>query len=209
MKTLIAIPCMDTIPTRFMQSLLNLGFKGDCEIGLASGSLIYDARDQLAEKAVKEGFDRVLWLDSDMIFNPDIFARLSEHLDNGLGFVSGLYFKRKKPIGPVIYKKCQLGKDAQGRQIPIIEDYTDYPENRLFTIEACGFGGVMMNTDIIKRVMDQYGQPFFPVAGFGEDLAFCYRCKMLGIPLHCDSSIRLGHLALYEVNEETFLKGEF
>ena len=62
MRTLVAIPCMDMIPMKFMQSLLNLGFKGDCEIGLASGSLIYDARDQLAEKAVHEGFDRVLCL---------------------------------------------------------------------------------------------------------------------------------------------------
>ena len=61
MRTLVAIPCMDTIPTKFMECLLNLGFKGDCEIGLAFGSLIYDARDQLAEKAVNEGFDRVLW----------------------------------------------------------------------------------------------------------------------------------------------------
>ena len=148
MKTLVAIPCMDMIQTKFMQSLLNLGFKGDCEIGLASGSLIYDARDQLAEKAVHEGFDRVLWLDSDMTFKPDLFKRLSEHLDNGLGFVSGLYFKRKKPIGPVIYKTCELSKDDQGHQIPVIVNYTDYPTENLFTIEACGFGGVMMDTEI-------------------------------------------------------------
>lgn len=209
MRTLVAIPCMDTIPTKFMECLLNLGFKGDCEIGLASGSLIYDARDQLAEKAVNEGFDRVLWLDSDMTFKPDLFKRLSEHLDNGLGFVSGLYFKRKKPIGPVIYKTCELSKDDQGHQIPVIVDYTDYPTESLFTIEACGFGGVMMDTEVIRRVMNRYGKPFFPVAGFGEDLAFCYRCKMLGIPIYCDSLIKMGHLAQYEVTEETFLKGEF
>ena len=209
MKTLVAIPCMDMIPMKFMQSLLNLGFKGDCEIGLASGSLIYDARDQLAEKAVHEGFDRVLWLDSDMVFKPDLFGRLAQHLDNGLGFVSGLYFKRKKQIGPVIYKKCELANEDQGRQIPVIEDFTDYPADSLFTIEACGFGTVMMDTEVIRRVMDRYGKPFFPVAGFGEDLAFCYRCKMLGIPIYCDSSIKSGHLAQYEVTEETFLKGEF
>ena len=209
MKTLIAIPCLDMIPTTFMQSLLNLGFFGQCEIGLAAGSLVYDARNQLAEKAVNEGFDRVLWIDSDMTFSNDMFKKMQEHMDSGLEFVSGLYFKRKKPIGPVIYKTCKLETEEHGYQIPVVEDYTDYPEDSLFEVEACGFGAVMMQTSVIKRVIDKYGKPFFPVAGFGEDLAFCYRCKQLGIKMHCDSSIKLGHIASYVVSEETFRKGEF
>ena len=209
MKTLVAIPCLDMVHTKFVTSMLNLGFAGECELTLASGSLVYDARNYLAKKAVDEGFDRVLWLDSDMTFEPGLFMQLSKHLDEGKEFVSGLYFKRKKPIEPVIYKTCALGKDPEGRVIPVIESFTDYPVNSLFEIKACGFGVVMMQTSVIKRVMDKYGLPFFPAQGFGEDLVFCYRCRKTGITMYCDSSIKARHISYYEVGEETYQEGMF
>ena len=209
MKTLIAVPCMDMIPFGFMKSVINLSFYDQCEIGLAAGSLVYDARNQLAKKAVDEGFDRVLWLDSDMVFQPDLFKRLKERLDEGHDFVSGIYFSRKQPVHPVFYEECKITKNEAGQTIPMIEPFKDYPENDLFEIQACGFGGVMMNTSIIKAVNDKYGLPFYPILGFGEDLAFCYRLKQLGIKMMCDSSIKLGHLGTREITEETWRNGGF
>ena len=207
MKTMVAIPCMDMINTQFMQSVLNLGFFGECQLALASGSLVYDARNQLAEKAVDEGFDRVLWLDSDMTFQPDMFKRFHEDLDEGRDFVSGLYVKRKVPIEPVIYSKCEETKNEQGRNVPVIESYKDYPRDSIFDIQACGFGAVMMNTSVIKTVMDHYGLPFYPAGGFGEDLIFCYRARMQRIPIYCDSRIKCGHIGYYTFTEETYQKG--
>lgn len=209
MKTLVAIPCLDMIHTEFMKSALSLGYFGECEIALASGSLVYDARNNLSEKAVKEGFDRVLWLDSDMTFQPDMFKRFHDDLDAGHDFVSGLYFKRKAPIEPVIYSECEVTKDENGRTVPIIESYKEYPKDSIFDIKACGFGAVMMNTSVIKKVMDNYGLPFYPAAGFGEDLIFCYRCRMQGISIVCDSRIKCGHIGYYMVTEETYQKGGF
>lgn len=208
MKTLVGIPCLEMVHTQFMQSILNLRYPEHTEITIAAGSLVYDSRDTIAGKAVIEGFDQVVMLDSDMIFEPDSILRLQKHLDDGLDFVSGIYFKRKKPVEPVIYNKINLSQNEIG-YIPSIEPYLDYPKNQLFEIKACGFGLVMMKTEVIKKVQEKFGLPFFPVAGFGEDISFCYRMSVLGMKLYCDSSIKAQHIAYYPVTEDTWLKGEF
>jgi len=202
MKTLIAIPCMDMVNALFMKSLLAMEMEGEVEVSLAIGSLVYDARNQLAYKAVNNGFDRVLWLDSDMTFNRDLFKRLSARLDEGAEYVSGIYFSRKRPIEPVIYKT--VGMDGE---TPQAISYKDYPKDAIFEIEGSGFGGVMMTSDLIRRAAGSFGLPFSPITGFGEDLSFCLRVSRLGVPMFCDSSIKLGHIGHIEVNEKTYLKG--
>ncbi len=202
MKTLIAIPCMDMVNALFMKSLLTMQLEGTVEFSLAIGSLIYDARNQLGYKAVSGGFDRVLWLDSDMTFEPDMFKRLSARVDEGAEFVSGMYFTRKAPIQPVIYKTVGMEGNT-----PKAISFTDYPRDSIFEVAGAGFGAVMMTADLIRRVADKFGLPFSPVVGFGEDLSFCLRVTELGIPMFCDSSIKLGHIGHIEIDEKTYLKG--
>ena len=55
MKTLIAIPCMDTIEADFVESLLNLRPVGEVEIKLLKASLVYDARNQITRYAMDKG----------------------------------------------------------------------------------------------------------------------------------------------------------
>ena len=105
MKTLIAIPCMDMVHTVFMKALLGLQRVEQIQFGLSCSSLVYDSRNNLAKQACTENFDRVLWLDSDMDFDPDLLKRLSKDMDEGRDFVSGIYFKRKAPVSPVIYNE--------------------------------------------------------------------------------------------------------
>ena len=73
MKTMIAIPCMDTVTSRFAASLMALKQVGDpCIKYFGMNSLIYDTRNQIAKMAIEEGCDRVLWLDIDTIVMKDI-----------------------------------------------------------------------------------------------------------------------------------------
>ena len=73
----------------------------------------------------------------------------------------------------------------------------------LFEIAGSGFGAVMMTTDLIRRCG---GQPFFPVAGFGEDFSFCLRAREAGAKLYCDGRIKLDHIGVSAYNEALFLK---
>lgn len=205
MKTLVAIPCMDMVPTRFLFSCLNLRTDENVEFSLTESSLVYDSRNQLSKKAIEEGFERILWLDSDMVFKPDLFERLSERLDAGYQMVSGLYFKRKKPICPVLYKECGA-YEKDGKHTVYATTYDDYPKDSLFEIAACGFGGVMMTTELVKQVADQFGLPFSPILGFGEDLSFCCKVARLGIKMLCDSAVKLGHVGYKTFDESDYLR---
>lgn len=207
MRTFIAIPCMDMVHTAFMKSVIGLDRVGEVRFGIACSSLIYDARNTLAKQAVTEGYDRVLWLDSDMDFDPDLLKRLSEDMDEGRDLVSGLYFKRKAPVKPVIYKELGYYK-SEDEITPIAVPFEDYPRDSLFTIAGCGFGGVLCSTELIQKVGDKFGLPFSPIMGFGEDLSFCSRCTQLGVELWCDSRVKMGHVGLGTITEATYLSME-
>ena len=203
-KILIAIPCMDMVHTDFMISLNNLQRIGATSCAVTKSSLVYSARNSLVKQAIEKGYDRILWLDSDMAFDSDLLAKLSAHIDNGCEYVSGLYFKRTYPTEPVLYKSIEQRQAEDGLSTDALV-YADYPKDQLFEVAATGFGAVMMTTDLAKRVYDEYGLPFSPTLGLGEDLSFCLRAKSVGAKLYCDSSIKLKHIGLTSFDEITYL----
>lgn len=200
MRTMIAVPCMDMVHTLFFASFVAMNKPEGTEVAIASCSLIYEARHTLAKKAMDDGFDRVMWLDSDMVFEPDLMNRLSADLDQGLDFVSAVYFSRKNPISPIVYEICHPTKLKNGDLYPTVKSFREIPEE-LFEIEGCGFGAVMMTTDLIRRAGPL---PFYPTDKYGEDLSFCRKVRETGAKLYCDGRIRLGHIGTSIINEQTW-----
>lgn len=205
MKTMIAIPCMDMVHTGFMRALISMDRPGSTMFGIVQSSLVYDARNTLAKRAITEKCDRILWLDSDMDFDPDFMKRLSADMDEGKEFVAGLYFKRKAPVQPVIYKEVGYWKGEDGTVTPIALPYEDYPRDSLFQIKGAGFGGVMHSVDLLTRVVDKFGLPFAPILGFGEDLSFCKRIEEIGGEMWCDSRAKMGHIGMGTITEDLYL----
>ena len=211
MKTLIAVPCMDYLEADFVECLTNLliAYKGgEVDVKYLKASLVYDARNQLVKYArEKGGYDYVLWLDSDMTFEPDLLEKLLEDIE-GRQAVTGLCFGRRPPFNPCIYK--ELDVKTEGKLItPYRTIYDDYPRDSVFEVEACGFACVLMRMDMLEA-MGIYGVPFFPVAGLGEDLTFCWRARKLDIKFHCDSRLKIGHIMRVSVDEafrDTVLRG--
>lgn len=206
MKTLIAIPCMESIPTVTVKSLLALQHDENIEISFTMNSLIYDARNLMARKACENGFDRIMWIDSDMVFEPDLYERLSARINEGYEFVTGLYFSRRMPIIPIIYKGVTC-EEKDGKYYPHAIEYDNYPKDAIFKVEGCGFGGCMMTTKMVLDIAEKFGLPFSPILGFSEDLSFCERAKQAGHEIYCDSSIKLGHRSYCVIQEEDYLKG--
>jgi len=194
MTTMIAVPCMDMVHSEFFQCSVFMEDAGEVRWAVCRNTLIYEARNDLAALALEEGFDRVLWLDSDMSFPPSLLRRLSTHLDQGREMVTGLYFTRKDPILPVIYRELNS----------LAVSYTDYERDALFPVAACGFGAVLMTADLIRAVAEKYPRPFQPEDGFGEDLSFCRHVGQIGKTIWCDASIRLGHIGTAVFDEEAW-----
>lgn len=201
MKTLIAIPCMDMIHTGFARSLLSMDKPGEVVCVLVQNTLIYNARNLIAQKAIEEGFDRVLWLDSDMVIPEDAMTILSDDMDKGMDFVSGLYFKRKPPYTPVIYNDVDWKVNDDGTVEVKAVPFEDYLKNQIFLIDGSGFGCCMTSISLLKDMVEKFGAPFTPLMGMGEDLAFCWRMGKAGYNLFCDSRVKCGHIGQYVYSE--------
>ena len=206
MKTLIAIPCMDMVHTNFLKSILGMRKVGEVQFQISCSSLIYDARNGLVKRAIEGGFDRILWLDSDMDFDPDLMERLSADMADGREYVTALFFKRKAPVKPCIYSELAYMRNPDnGNLTPIAVCLEDYPQDQLFEIAASGMAATMMTVDLARRVQEKFGQPFSPQLGFGEDLSFCGRAKQVGARMWCDSRIKVGHVGMGVISESTYL----
>lgn len=207
MKTMIAVPCMDMVHTMFMTSLMGMQRVGEVHYNFKLNSLIYDSRNQIAADAMDAGADRILWLDSDVTFEPDLMKRLSEDMDAGREFVTGLYFGRRSRPTPVIYRRVDPpAKDpASGLMKSTVTPDHDFAQKEpVFRVDGCGFGACMMSVDIIRQVWEKFGPPFTPYPWAGEDISFCYRLKLLEIPVWCDRTVQVGHLGVSVFNEETY-----
>lgn len=197
MRTLIAIPSMDQVPAQFAASLAMLErVTDDTVVGFQIGSLIYEARNQLARQAIKIGADYVLWLDSDMIFQPSVLKRLYEDYKAGKGdIVSGLYFRRVSPFTPVVFNTLEIVDNKPQWTAP-----ENIPED-VFEAGGVGFGCVFMDTGVLADVMSKFeGNAFTPLNGVGEDLSFCWRARQCGYKIIVDPAVELGHIAHITVN---------
>ena len=189
MKLLIAIPCMDTVPVFFMKSLIDLTKKltadgVDYTVAIESGTLVYMARERLAGKAVNQHYTHVLWLDSDMVFEPELLEDLQFC---GKDFVTGIAHGRRKPFVSCLFKNIDLNH----LELWKLEEYPD----SAFEIAGCGMACCLMTSDIIRQVMIANGTAFNPIQQYGEDLSFCKRVAALGIKMYAEPAVRLGHVA--------------
>lgn len=204
-KTLIAVPCFDMVHTDFFESVVNLEKPDNTFLTVVKNTLIYTARNIVAANAIACGFDRVLWLDSDMTFPKDMIPRLADHIDAGVDIVTGLYFTRKPPIKPNIFDRFWWDTAEDGTLDAGATMFYRYPEDSVCEIQGAGMGCCLMTVDIIKRVADAYGSPFTPLDGVGEDLSFCWRARQLGAKMICDTSIKCGHVG-QAVYDEAYYK---
>lgn len=203
-KILIAIPCMDSVPAQFAHSLSLLtsyGIDGvEISVRFNLGSLIYSSRNQLAGLALADDADLIMWFDSDMVFNPDTLIRMLKDIDDGADFVTGVYYRRTEPFTPTLFKSLEI----DGNNNAEFENYEDIPEAP-FEVAGCGFGCVLMKTDLIRQVYKKFGRLFSPIGEVGEDLSFCWRARQCGYTLMCDPSIDLGHVAHTMVTKSFYL----
>ena len=207
MKTLIAVPCFDMVQTQFMQSLMALQRDKNTSFTVVRNTLIHVARNVIAGNAIEAGFDRIMWFDSDMTFPPDTLFRLSNDMDKtGADLVTGLYFTRKPPIKPVIYKSLWWD-NKEKLNVGAENDYNYNPG--LVEIAGAGFGCCLTSVDIFRQVREMFGSPFAPLQGLGEDLSFCWRAIMVGARMYCDTDIKCGHVGTYEFSEKDYNKGDF
>ena len=203
-KILIAVPCMDQVPAQFAHSLATLASYGieDTRISIwfNLGSLIYTSRNEIAKKALLDEADLVMWFDSDMVFHPDTLTRMLALIDAGADMVTGIYYRRTVPFTPTIFKTMDID---EAKQEAVWTEFEEIP-NEPFEVAGCGFGCVLMRTEMFVPVFSKFGNMFSPIGNVGEDIAFCWRARQCGYKIIADPTIPLGHMGHTMITKEFF-----
>ena len=194
MKVLLGMPSVGMIPAKTVISLLQTVERGKVEPVIVTGSLIYDSRDQIATYAVNEGYDYVLYADSDMVFSAGDLKMLLAH---NTDIVSGLYVTRKGEKKNVAYTEVHKRVNEPFKAPVLVHDTLDTGYGK---IAAVGFGFCLIRTEVLKTMFNKYKSLFEPKWGFGEDIAFCVRARKCGYEIWLDRDVKLGHVGekIYE-----------
>lgn len=188
-RLLIAIPTTDYMPAEFVKSLTNLITHLQREgirftVDIQAGTLVYFARNKLANRAIDEGYTHILFIDSDMVFDESIVETLRF---SGKGFVCGAFQSRRPPYNSCVFTKL--------RPLTRVKEYGMEP----FRVDGCGMACTMISSEILKDVQRKFGYLFDPevIDGiqFGEDLAFCWRALQTEAEIWCEPTARCGHIA--------------
>jgi hypothetical protein len=194
-------------------------------LSLSSGPRIAEARntivDQFADMYPKA--DWLLMLDSDMTFDPDLVERMLGVADpKNVPILGGLCFcaggDDRGPY-PTLYREIET-KQNYVHVAPV----EDYPRNALVKVGATGGACLLVHRQVFAAMKQpwpngfgttQDGElnphPWFSegLVGpggkqLGEDIAFCRRAVLLGIPVHVHTGIKLGHVKTQQINEDYY-----
>lgn len=182
MNIIVGIPCMGSIHAETVGSLVTLvkTYKDiDIQFLIYANSLVYEARNQIFQQALKSGADYLLFVDSDIIFPADALKRL---IDIDKGCATGIYWRRTESVHlPVIYSEIKprgiFNHEPKG------ETFTGQIEGSQ-RVAGCGMGFCLIRKDVLQKVSNRFISPFEPYRGLGEDLAFCYRLKRIKEPIY-------------------------
>lgn len=203
--------------------------KGAGFIALESGPRIAEARSQIVDRFLESkalaDADWLLMLDADMTFEPTLCDRLVAAADpiarpivGGLCFAGGHSTRQY----PTLYK--EYTETVNGAEQVGVEPIADYPENTLVKVGATGAACLLVHRNVFLRMSAPFPSGFGTLkdgrknpypwfaeglvdprgAQMGEDIAFCRKATMLGIPIHVHTGIKLGHVKQYELTEDTY-----
>jgi hypothetical protein len=160
-------------------------------------------RSEMATRALADGYEELLWVDSDIAFEPEAVERLRSH---GLPLVGGLFAKRGvrefacRFFPDTVFTLGEGGGPVEVRYLGtafllthrrVYEDVA-----HLFDLPVCntGLGGPAVVPYFLPMVLRD------PELGFwylSEDYAFCERARQAGHKVMAETSIRLWHYGRY------------
>lgn len=160
----------------------------------ANSANLFAAREMTLEKVLtrqeedypifKVDYKKIIWIDSDMAWEPQDVMKL---YNSDKDIITGVYYLGKDQ--PAIY---------QEKWYPMSKEEL-YKSSQL-EISGCGFGFIAIK----KGVIESIPRPVFynkKEQALGEDLAFCDKVSDLGYKIWVDTTVNLGHsknLVLYK-----------
>jgi hypothetical protein len=159
------------------------------------------ARNVLTDLALKvPEVTHLLWIDDDMVFDPDALDRLLAH---DLPIVGGLCHNRRHPYNPILMRRPP--DSATGPGYGYVYDYEAETDARgLIEVDATGGAFILVKREVYERIalgLKKDEGPYTKNEG-GEDVTFCERAKSLGYSIFVDTTLDIGHVGEVVVNSD-------
>ena len=207
---MIAMPCYDSVKVSTMVSVIKV-IQQLAKSGVAVGintmksPLIHQARNYLTSVFLNSDFTHLLFLDSDVEFEPEAVLRM---LVAKKDVICTPYRVKSMEVDKKMYT-VELKKDARMEPGEIIE------------ITAGPTGIMLINRDVFKKIIEKFPDlkiknPVFPEAGpdhkyyynffdftfedgysAGEDVSFCKLVQKLGFKIYANTASFTKHHGSY------------
>ncbi len=187
MRILVAIPTFENIlPDTFRSVYKACHRYENADFDFIKGYDCAKARNEIMRKAIDGNYNYVLMVDSDIVIPENTLDCL---LEDPVNICTGLYPRKNTDIREI--EAFKLGtKDYIDRF-----RFDELQSNERFQIKGCGFGCILINTNILKDM----NYPYFKYVIYdnggvlSEDLYFCSQASNLGITIWADPRVRCGH----------------
>jgi len=193
-RVAICIPARDQMHTatafclfNLAQVLTRLGI--DNKLFISAGTLIANQRHELVMAAKEWGASHVMFIDSDITFEPQHVTALLDHNED---IVGAAYSKRVEPFITTAWYSIDVW-DTWVRTAGLEED--------LVQVDAMALGFCLIKTDVFDRLdLPWFQLGFYNGQYTGEDIEFFRNVKGTDIPVWLDVNVTraLGHLGTSE-----------
>jgi hypothetical protein len=209
---MVGFPCYDgRAETDTMQTLIMCLHDPESPVGaiqyLHGDSLVTRARNKIVKRFLESKMQFLLFIDSDILFDPKQIIRLRSH-DKFI--VGGAYLKKKLPYAPVCNSK--IGEEGD-----------------LDIVREAGTGFLMIHRDVFEDIRTMYPEHSYTNEGdeekgtyydwfrvgvkngryLSEDYYFCQLAGEAGFNVYYDSAVLVRHVgrAVYPFKDEELLDG--
>ena len=201
-RCVVLVPYATHVEPACDQGLRQLEARGYEVRRYPSSAAVDRTRCDMASAALAEGADELMWIDSDIAFDPESIERLRGH---DLPFVAGVYPKKG-------VQDFALHLEPGTAELVVGEG------GGLRDVRYVGAGFMLVQRMVFEDIQRHFALPicnarfglatvpyFLPMvitepAGYwylGEDYAFCERAHQAGHKIVVDTTIRLGHIGKY------------
>jgi hypothetical protein len=156
----------------------------------------------------KNDTDWLLWVDSDIFLNVDLFKILASYADKETHkVISGVYFIAKENLEtlPTPMACIFSGTDEENNKVIHVHPL---PENKLIEIDAAGMGLVLMHRSALEAMRKVYGpdQALFEEKTdiedkfVSEDIMFFRKLKVAGIQSYAHTGATATHIKRFPLD---------
>ena len=204
LKVAVCIPARDTMVASTAFDLARMSAydaknrTGSLAFYTVSSTLIFDARERLAQAALKDGADVVLWIDSDMRFPKDLVEIM---LSRNVPILGVNAVTRQKPAFPTAKNFVMVGEGV-GEWVKI----DSRGKKGLEKVTAVGCGIQMTRREVFDKTPPSWFE-FMKVKGgqwVGEDVYFCIKAPDAGFDTYLDHDLtpHIGHVGQWDFRWE-------